>query len=223
MAGRVVNATTGTPLRRAAVTIVLDGRDDVRGMAPTDADGQFLLRLLPAGRYRIEVSKPGYAAMNYGARVPSAPGQIITLGPHENKSGLVIRLPQLGSISGTVLAVGGAPAFGSSVQSFARVFSKGKPAWEATGQSSVDGRGRYRIYGLKPGQYVVRATQSSRLPPAIANGPPTKPPGGQLAPAPTYYTAALTEWTATPVQVGPGGTVTEVVTRFRRCFPSVWA
>ncbi|MGC4048828.1 MAG: carboxypeptidase-like regulatory domain-containing protein [Paludibaculum sp.] len=47
ISGQVLNATTGEPLRRAAVTILMDGREDVRGMAATGDAGQFLLRLLP--------------------------------------------------------------------------------------------------------------------------------------------------------------------------------
>ena len=50
IAGRVVDATTGAPLHRARVEIHPDGHNDIRGMAPTDGDGRFTLRSLPAGR-----------------------------------------------------------------------------------------------------------------------------------------------------------------------------
>lgn len=202
------------------MTILLEGRDDVRGMAPTDADGHFLLRLLPAGRYRIEVSKPGYAAMNYGARLPAAPGQIITLGPNENKSGLVIRLPQLGSISGSVLAVGGAPAIGAFVQSYVRAYSGGKPVWVPARQDYVDGRGRYRIHHLSPGQYIVRATQP-RTPGqrGIKEASPSEKLAGQLEPAPTYYPAAVAEGKAVPVELGPGGAITNVDIAIQEMIP----
>ncbi|MBN9662996.1 MAG: carboxypeptidase regulatory-like domain-containing protein [Acidobacteria bacterium] len=220
IAGQVLNSNTGAPLRRAAVTILLDGRDDMRGMAPTDADGHFLLRLLPAGRYRIEVSKPGYASMNYGARFPTAPGQIITLGPNENKSGLVIRLPQLGSISGTVLAVGGAPAFGAFVQSYVRAYSGGKPVWVPARPDYADGRGRYRIHHLSPGQYIVRATQP--ITPgqrSIKEASPSEKPAGQLEPAPTYYPAAVAEGKAVPVELGPGGAIANVDIAIQEMMP----
>jgi sarcosine oxidase gamma subunit len=220
IAGQVLNSTTGAPLRRAAVTILMDGREDVRGMAPTDADGHFLLRLLPAGRYRIEVSKPGYAVMNYGARFPTAPGQIITLGQNENKSGLVIRLPRLGSISGSVLAVGGAPAIGALVQSYIRAYSGGKQVWVPARQGHADGRGRYRIHHLSPGQYIVRAAQP-RIPGqkgSKESGAPD-PPAGQLEPAPTYYPAATSEGEAAPVELGPAGAVANVDIAIQEMLP----
>ncbi|MGJ5818711.1 carboxypeptidase-like regulatory domain-containing protein [Paludibaculum fermentans] len=149
IAGRVVNSVTGAPLHRVTVEIILEGRDDVRGQAGTESDGQFLLRALPAGRYRIKVTRPRYAAMNYGARRPNAPGQIITLGSNENKSGLIIRMPALGAVSG---AVTGLPATAMQPQVVAR------PVEGTTenpfGRGGMFERpGEYRIDGLIPGRY----------------------------------------------------------------------
>ncbi|QOY88100.1 carboxypeptidase regulatory-like domain-containing protein [Paludibaculum fermentans] len=149
IAGRVVNSVTGAPLHRATVEITLEGRDDVRGQAGTEGDGQFLLRALPAGRYRISVTRPGYAPMNYGARRPDAPGQIITLGANENKSGLIIRLPALGEVSGTITGLSAA-AMNPTVTArpvegtISNYFGRG---------GTVDRSGDYQIDGLIPGRY----------------------------------------------------------------------
>lgn len=205
IAGRVVDATTGAPLRRAAVTIVLDGRNDVRGMAPTDADGQFLLRLLPAGRYRIEIFKPGYAVMNYGARFPSNPGQIVTVGPNENKSGLIIRLPQLGAITGSVVAPGGGPAKGAMVQAYRRVYRRGLMDWSPEGGARTNNAGQYRIIHLPAGQYIVSARQSE--PPPDDKPTPVFPPepAPRQVPALTFHPATPVRGEAAPIPLGTAG------------------
>ncbi|MGJ5818713.1 carboxypeptidase regulatory-like domain-containing protein [Paludibaculum fermentans] len=207
IAGRVVDATTGAPLCRAAVVIILDGRNDVRGMAPTDADGQFLLRLLPAGRYRIEVSKPGYAVMNYGARFPSNPGQIVTVSPNENKSGLIIRLPQLGAISGEIVAAGGGPAKGAFVQAYRRIYRRGQLDWSPEGGARTNNEGHYRIAHLLAGHYIVSARQHETPPddqPALAV---QAEPALRQAPALTFHPATPVRGEAAPILLGMAGDV----------------
>ncbi|MGC4048833.1 MAG: carboxypeptidase regulatory-like domain-containing protein [Paludibaculum sp.] len=149
IAGRVVNSVTGAPLHRATVEITLEGRDDVRGQAGTESDGQFILRALPAGSYRITVTRPGYAPMKYGARRPNAPGQIITLGPNENKSGLVVRMPALGAVSGTVTRL---PAAATQPSVTARPVEGTIQNYFGRG-GTVDRSGEYSIDGLIPGRY----------------------------------------------------------------------
>ncbi len=204
IAGQVVNATTGAPVNRATVEIILDGRTDVRGMAPTTADGSFLLRGLPAGRYLIYVSKPGYSDTSYGARYPGAPGQVITLGPNENKSGLMVRLARLGSISGTILGTSGTIARGSYVTAFRREFPRGKPGWIQVGGATIDDRGQYHIRNLRPGRYMVAAYQVNM--PSVRMGPPRSPQESEqkALPAVTYYPSTVIQQEAVPLDIGSG-------------------
>ncbi|MGJ5818719.1 carboxypeptidase regulatory-like domain-containing protein [Paludibaculum fermentans] len=210
IAGRVLNETTGAPVRRATVTIVMEGRDDVLGTAPTDGDGQFLLRALPPGRYSIGASKPGYAVMDYGARRPGGPGQVITIGANENKSGLIIRMPQLSAISGAVEGVAGSRVTGSYVQAFRRSFPRGKPDWVYAGGANVDDRGQYRIYHLPPGQYIVAARQTQFMPPQVTGpgGPGETEP--RSVPGLTYHPATVVEEDARAVELKPGMEMTDV-------------
>lgn len=210
IAGRVLNETTGAPVRRAAVTIVMDGREDVMGTAPTDGDGRFLLRALPAGRYSIGASKTGYAVMDYGARRPGGPGLVITVGANENKSGLIIRLPQLSAIAGSVVAVGGPPASGAYVQAFRRAFPRGKPDWIFAGGANADDQGHYRIFHLMPGQYIVAARHHQYGPPRIIT------PGGaaeaEQRPLPvlTYHPATMIDAEARSFELKPGSEMPDV-------------
>lgn len=200
IAGRVLNSITGAPLHRATVEITLEGRDDVRGQAGTESDGQFLLRALPAGRYRIRVTRPGYAPMNYGARRPNTPGQIITLGANENKSGLVVRMPALGAVSGTVT---GLPASTSSayVQAAPLRFTSGTPNWAQTRSGRVENDGTYRVYDVLPGRYRIRVDYTHRQPPA------SMPAGTRFDPDAlmfTFYPSALNQDEAQIVEVASG-------------------
>lgn len=204
IAGEVVNATTGAPLNRASVEISLEGRPDVRGMAPTTADGRFLLRALPAGRYLINVGKAGYSESSYGASYPGAPGQVITLGPNENKSGLLVRLARLGSISGTVRRASGVIAYGSFVSVFRKEFPRGKPGWTQTGGATIDDRGQYHIGNLRPGRYIVAAYQVNM--PVIRMGPPRSPQENEqkTVPALTYYPSTVIQQEAALLDLGSG-------------------
>lgn len=184
IAGRVLNAATGAPVHRATVEIILDGHENIRGQTGTESDGRFLLRALPAGRYRITVSKPGFAPINYGARRPGAPGQIITLAANQNQSGLLIRLPSYSALSGTVEGI---PSGALNAQVIAQRLHDPARLPSVRG-GSVDARGEYRIYGLPPGQYRLRLQFTP--PPNAA----TVPRGVNVnwnTPVATYYPSTL--------------------------------
>lgn len=201
IAGRVLNAATGAPVHRATVEITLDGRDDVRGQVGTESDGQFLLRALPAGRYRIRVTKSGFAPMNYGARRPEAPGQLITLSASENISGLLIRLPAYGAIAGAVEGIPSgalnAQVVAESVRSPGRIFSiRG---------GAVNARGEFRVYGMPPGRYHLKVQFTP--PPSSA----AIPKGVRVdwnAPVATYYPSTLDAARAGIVNVSSGSELT---------------
>src|SRR6188508_856134 len=65
IAGRIVSADTGNPIRRAQVRLsapeIRVNRTDT-----TDNDGKYEFADLPAGRYRLQVSKTGYVTLEYG-------------------------------------------------------------------------------------------------------------------------------------------------------------
>src|SRR5213593_4615209 len=69
IAGRVVAADTGKPLARARVLVSAPGLSKGRGQL-TDDRGLFEFSGLPAGRYTLRVSKPGFVPISYGQRRP---------------------------------------------------------------------------------------------------------------------------------------------------------
>lgn len=209
ISGRVVNSVTGAPVRRALVGIVMEGRTDLRGTAPTDADGSFVCRSLPAGRYRLGAGKNGYAPMDYGASRPFMAGQVVVLAAGEQKTGIDFQLPRLAVITGTVTDVDGSPAPRVAVQALRREFQRGKAVWTQAGWATTDSEGRYRLYHLMPGKYLVSAKKFDQPPPPPAS-PGQEGSASRLVYATTFYPGTLERAPAAPVAVGPGATVENI-------------
>lgn len=207
ISGRVVNSVTGAPVRRAQVNIVVDGRTDLRGSSPTDADGRFVCRFLPAGRYRLGAEKSGYAPMDYGATRPYMAGQLIVLAAGEQKAGIVIQLPQLAVMTGTVRDVDGEPAPRVGVQALRQEFQRGKAVWTQAGWANTDSDGRYRMFHMMPGKYLLTSRNFNQPPP-----PPQgqDPDAGRMVNATTYFPGTLDRQQAGTVVLGPGETVDNV-------------
>ncbi len=207
--GRVVNSVTGAPVRRAQVNIVMDGRTDLRGTAPTDADGRFLCRGLPAGRYWLGAQKNGYAPMDFGGTHPYMAGRVIALAAGEHKQGIDIRLPQLAVVTGTVRDVDGEPAAGVGVQALRHEFQRGKAVWTPAGWATTDSDGRYRMFHMLPEKYLLAARKYDQPPPQPT---PQDPDGGagRLAYATTYFPGTLDRQQAKQVALGPGETLENI-------------
>src|SRR5215208_5041698 len=75
--GRVTTADTGAPIRRAEVRAISDG--GVSRLVTTDGDGRFELRDLPAGEFRVTVSKSGFVSLAYGQQRPFEAARAIDL------------------------------------------------------------------------------------------------------------------------------------------------
>src|SRR5262245_31455934 len=78
ISGTITLEGAGTPVRRARVNLV---GGDLRGgrTSTTNDNGQFSFTALPAGRFTMSVSKPGYVDIAYGAKRAGRPGTPIRL------------------------------------------------------------------------------------------------------------------------------------------------
>lgn len=207
ISGRVVDASSGAPLHRARVEIHVEGRTDIRGLAPSDSDGRFLLRALPAGKYRIEVSRRGYGTMAYGARRPFGEGRVIALAAGEHITDLTIGLPRLGVISGTVTGADGEPLAQAWVQALRRQFARGKLGWAQWAGAQTDDKGRFRLSGVVPGRYLVSASKQFETIPQPNPGDPAAEQNNRLAYATTYAPGTPLRHEAREIALGPGQTL----------------
>lgn len=160
--GTVINGVTKEPVRKAQVTLA-------PGNAPpaiTDANGRFIFRKLPPGTYTLHAQHPEFPLIVSG--LAAASPLMVTLGPQEKKSDLVMALTPGASISGRVTDQDDRSLSGCSVQSLQFAAGPGGNRLYATRGETSDDRGEYRIHGLARGHYYVSVQCSQPLP--VAHG-----------------------------------------------------
>jgi hypothetical protein len=114
-------------------------------IARTGAGGRFLFPNLPAGRYRLSVTKDGFIRKQYGP---------IDLQNRQQIGDIVFRLDQAPVASGWVQDAEGEPLAGVSVQALRRSYdARGNRSLTVVASAVTDDRGEYRIFWLDPGEY----------------------------------------------------------------------
>ena len=195
------------PVSRALVRITDTGstRD---WSALTDESGLFALSSVPHGRYRILTTRAGYIASGLGIM----PNAQLDVGPTHDTTNLRVILRKGGSISGTILDEFGEPLQGTA---FAIVRGAFGDAARPLATSYADSRGRYRLSGLPPGEFVIGARADER------NNQPTlrmMDSGGRerfVTRAPTFHPAATSLANATMINVGSETDITGVDIRLQ--------
>jgi hypothetical protein len=156
--GRVVNAQTGLPVRDVSVLAVTAGTRETQRGARTDANGQFEIVDLPAGRYIVTASKVGYVPISYGQRRALEAPRPIALADKEVLEKVDFRLPRGGVIAGRILDEFGDPLPDTRVQVTRLQYVNGQRRAVAVGDGfQTDDLGRFRIYDLSPGDYYISA------------------------------------------------------------------
>ncbi len=156
IAGVVTLSGSGTPVRRAQVN--LSGAS-LRGQRTTltNDQGRFSFVALPAGRFNLNVLKPGYVGVSYGAKKPGRQGTPIQLTEGQALTNANIALPKGGVITGVVVDEFGEPSPNTPVHAYRFASQSGQKTLQSAGQGQTDDRGIYRIFQLLPGDYLVSA------------------------------------------------------------------
>jgi hypothetical protein len=152
----------GRPLAHAAVRLIPAASAISRPrFADTDAEGayQFVLPKAAAGTYRIAASARGYLGGEYGQRRASDPGEEITVGAGETRDRIVITLARPGAIAGRLFDENGDPVEGVALRASQVRYVEGRRRLVEMAPFSrpTDDLGRYRIFGLRPGEYLLSA------------------------------------------------------------------
>ena len=160
LSGRVVAADGGKPLRRALVRASSQDLPQGRSIS-TDADGRWQLKALPAGSYRIGVSKGGYVDIAYGQLRPFEGGKVLEVADGQVIDKLDVSLPRAGVITGRVFDEFGEPITGARVSPMRyRYISGQRRLVSMAAGDTTDDIGQYRLHGLSPGEYYVSAQTS---------------------------------------------------------------
>lgn len=208
IAGRVVNATTGEPVRRANVAALAEQGSQIVEMTLTDADGNFSLQNLPPGKYPLTASRRGYRTAFYDEHEEY--NSAIVTGPDQDTTHLVFRLMPGGVIRGVVTADGGEPVENASVI----LFKRDRASSSADGSEEIrqadgamtDDTGAYEFSNLSAGEYYVAVSTSpwyAIRQPSRRNADDGESPLDVAYPV-TFFDSTTEEGSATPVTIEAG-------------------
>jgi protocatechuate 3,4-dioxygenase beta subunit len=153
----VVKMAGSEPLKNARVRLLSqDDRNSSRTVV-TDSGGRFELRGISPGRYRLTVNRDGFVTQAYGQRKPDDPGAILNLRPNQELKDLLFRLVPSAVIAGRVINDDGDPMPWVHLEALREAYSGGKKTLFPETTVPTNDLGEYRLFGLPPGRYLVRA------------------------------------------------------------------
>jgi len=170
VAGRVVTAAEGHPLKSATVVLVPDSRSDHHAYAgSSDSEGHFLVRDVPPGRYQFFAIHPGFVDQGYQSPEPEG-GALLSLKPGQKVNDALFRMTAAAVIAGVVNSDDGDAMVRMQVLALRRRSPEEmeeeenpflrKQKLTPVASAHTDDRGEYRIFGLKPDEYYILVTQS---------------------------------------------------------------
>jgi len=203
IAGVVVNARNGDPVRSARLT--LERTADEGFVAETEADesGHFILPNLPSGKYRLTASRSGFATQTFEQHENFS--SAIVTGPEEQTSNLLFRMAPAAELYGTVRGEDGDPVNGATVKLYR--LNTERASFEKllnVAEEVSDDQGSYLFANLPPGEYRVVVLAH----PWFALHPAHPRPGFNhaldVAYPITFFDNAQDEATATPLRLEAG-------------------
>ncbi len=154
IAGTVVNAITGEPVRGAAVALLTVQDSHVVASTESGDNGQFAMDSLSAAKYQLTASKRGYSTGFYNQHYEY--NSAVVAGPGQDTEHLIFKLSPAAVIYGVVTGDGSDPVDGASVLLYE------KPHRHVPGERTLqvqsvqtDDTGGYEFSGLEPGDYMI--------------------------------------------------------------------
>src|ERR1051326_5557122 len=162
--GQVFNAFTGEPLKKAHLLLQrTDTTPDMMSMPATyttssDPSGNFAMKDIEPGKYRLSVTRNGFVNSSYGARGPNRPGTTFSLSRGQNLKEIVFRLTPPGVVTGRIIDEDGEPVPFVRVQLMTYHYMQGRKQLSMAGGASTDDLGEFRVFNVAPGKYFLSAT-----------------------------------------------------------------
>jgi len=203
--GRLVEVATGEPIPGATVSLSPvqppGGRPTpsspvssglLRSLInSTNVDGVFEIASVPSGRWRVEVRKEGFIPTSSSVEVGTG---VLRVGD--------VRMDRGGAIEGRVLDGHGGPMVRVSVSATQQVRNRdGTVRFTGGAAGTTNDLGEFRVSGLAPGQYTVRASPPPSVVSPFAGGSPT---AATAVHVPTFYPGFLEVEQGTVVTVSRG-------------------
>ena len=197
IAGAVVDAVSGLPLKGAVVKLTAIQNDSTSVPKSTstlsDAAGHFVFEGLPTGRYILLASHDAYVKNDPASGYFGDKWLTLAAGQHLND--VVFRLVPDGIIAGLITNETGKPLCGVAVQALKSSYPNGRRRLRDVAHAATNDAGEYRITGLTPGKYYIRAKPPGSL--------KTKP-GTDKSYVPLYYPASNDSAHTVALELRPG-------------------
>jgi hypothetical protein len=153
VAGTVVNAVTGDPIRRALVQVSNLPGNPLSTL--TDSEGRFQFTHIPGTEVILSPRKPGF--FNEQELHPEAGRPPTFLRVDGNSTSIVLKLYPEGTISGRVATTKGEPLEDTPVRVYQRSLVDGRKRWLERNQAMTEEDGQFHIANLLAGQYLLTA------------------------------------------------------------------
>jgi hypothetical protein len=196
---RVVAADGGRPIPNARVVFARPDSDNLGG-GTTGGTGTLTLNKVSPGRYRLVAVATGFLTGGFSDE-PNLGETLIAVPTDAQLPEITIALHRGSTIAGVVTNDLKEPVIGADVSALSRRSRSGDYRYYPMGANTAktDDRGAYRLIGLEPGEYLVRAVDGLSV--AYASAAP-------------IAVGVDTEHTGVHIQTkpGPSGTITGSVT-----------
>jgi hypothetical protein len=202
ISGVVVSADTGAPLPGARVSLEANNLpSSMARIATADVNGAFDFPNIAAGTYGLKASKGGYLA-KVSSRFRIAGDHPVTVADGQTADSVTLQLYRGGVITGRI-----ADEFGDPIAQVRVYVARLQHRTDGTRApmpgmtfDETDDLGRFRIYGLPAGDYLVGAAGRNSMDPAFA----ILPGPGRADIAPTYYPGTANPGEAQIISLGAG-------------------
>jgi protocatechuate 3,4-dioxygenase beta subunit len=170
--GTVIDSKTGQPLRGAEV--MLNGwsgswpaEADRTGSASTtsDPEGRFSFDSIAPGRYNLMATHNGYLAR---ARTAGIRPTAISLSAGQHLD-VTLRLTPSSVIAGRITTENDESLPNVSVEAMKFTYQGERRQLVNAGNGTTNDRGEYRLWGLAPGRYYIRATHPRGIANRVSN------------------------------------------------------
>lgn len=209
VAGTVIS-TAGDPVRKATVLLRAQDQAGISYTADSDANGRFAIYDVQPGSYAVSADRQGFEPDTDGA--PGAPPPKLKVEAGESVKDVKIKLVPLGVITGRVLDDDGDPVRGAWVQAMAYTYRSGKRQLDSVEQVAASDKGEFRIFGLIPGTFYLRASVANRGR-YVARDIGA---GSEGSPTPTFFPSTTDGAHAAPIEVSAGAQLRGFDIRLRR-------
>jgi 5-hydroxyisourate hydrolase-like protein (transthyretin family) len=205
ISGAVVDAVTGQPIKAASVWARSFGPGQGRHFttASTDGEGHFVLTGLASGRYSVSATREDYVGQRRGG---GAGSKMLTVAPDQHIDGVILQLTPGAVVSGHVKDAAGKALSGASVEILQYFYDGGqKQLHGVRAPATTNPDGEYRVSGLSPGRYYLRAS-------TVAKEVGKEPAKDSVkeAYAPAYYPGSSDLVRAVELVVLPGADVSGI-------------